>query len=472
MGTRATWIAIATCLSCLAATERAAAFGFLQGATGTSQVTSHRIVLAVSPERTVLWDELSYTGAPADFLWLLPVREETTFEVANPAWVDALDAVTRPRVSALRAECVSVDTDGGCGCVNPQPAPQSSGSASPPASVQVLRTNTVGPYRMNLVRASDPGALASYVEEGGYVIPPGFESTIESYIADGYDFIAASLRPMVGVTDMKPIRVATKGGTPLLPMRMLLAGAAPVVNLELYVIAEERQTLPELSQVTFDSRRLTWDARLTASNYESLESAALAANDGLSFFTAFASRDPFARFHENADGEGIAFSSSSGGIYATLADLYFAQGRLEAATAAPPCSPVATALRSELEVSDAEPLEQGRLDDLVFACGPMVDLQQALIGMHPARVWLTRLDLELPRDVIAQDYLVAPEPAATSVDPVYAPVRVVNAPGDCPEPIFQSSVAPRRLRPFGWEAAPLLLLAVALRRRLRHRGRA
>jgi hypothetical protein len=436
-------------------------------------VRSHRIALSVAPDRTVLWDELSYTGAPADFLWLLPVRGDATFEVANPAWFDALEAATRPRVGALRPECVSVDTGGGCACMGPVTEAPFPTDTSAPLTVQVLRTNTVGPYRMNLVRASDPGALASYVTEGGYVIPPGFESTIESYIADGYDFIAASLRPNAGVVDMKPIRVATKGGTPLLPMRMLAAGAAPIVSVELYVIGEDRQTLPELSEVFLERGRLTWDGRLGGSNYESLESAALAENDGLSFFAAFASRDPFATYHETVDGNAVLFLASGGGLYTRLADVYFAQGRLEAATAAPQCSSIVAALRSDLEVSDAEPIEQGQIDDLSFACGPMVDIQQALIGMHPARVWLTRLDLELPREAIAQDYLVAPQASGMAVVPAYAPSRLVNAPASCQEPIFQSSVAPRRVRPFGWGAVPFLLLAATLRRRFRAgRGRA
>jgi hypothetical protein len=471
MGTRATWIAIATCLSCLGATERAGAFGVLGNQPAATEVRSHRVALAVSPDRTVLWDELTFSGAPTEFLWLFPVKGSTTFEIANPAWFDTLEAVTRPRVGPLHPECVSVDSGGGCSCAGAQPEPLDSSTTYTPSSVQVLRTNTVGPYRMNLLRSNEPGALAAYVAEGGYVIPPGFESTLESYLAEGYDFLAASVRPTAGVADMKPIRVVTQGGTPVLPLRMLAAGAAPLVNVDLFVIAEGRQSLPELTEVFLERGALTWDAALAASNFELLESNALARYDGFGFFTAFASGDPFAMQHLDVDGSNVGFSLTGGvGAFTSLSELYFAQGRLEAATAAPPCPSIVAALRSDLPVSDSDTVEQDHLDDLLFACGPMVDIQQALIGMRPARVWLTRLDLELRPELLSQDYLLSPHSTDAPVTPVHVPARLRNAPAHCHEPIFQSSLAPRRVRPFGWGMVPLVLVAAVLRRRSRARS--
>jgi hypothetical protein len=466
MGARATWMAIATCLSCLAATESAGALGLLQAATSGARVQSHRMALAVSADRTVLWDELTVAGTATDFLWLLPVRPGSTFEVANPAWFDTLDAVTRARVGTPRAECVQVDTGGGCGCAEPQPEPYTpyDNGVHEPTSVQVIRSNTVGPYRTNLVSSLEPGALAAYIAEGGYVVPDGFESTIQSYISEGYDFLAVSLRPSMGVTDMKPIRVVTPGGAPVLPLRMLAVGAAPVVPVDLYVIAEGRQSMPELTEVFLKPGALTWDADTDGSNYEAVESAALAQNDGMSVFTAFASGNPFAMRHSDDRGD-VRFAISGGSTFFNLADLYFAQGRLEAASAAPACPSIVAALQSDLQV--AEVAGQGQLDDALFACGPMLDLQQALIGQRPARTWLTRLDLELRTDRLGQDYVVAPQSNDVAVIPNHSPERLINAPANCHEPIFRSSVAPRPVRRFGWATVPLVLLAAVLRRRFR-----
>jgi hypothetical protein len=378
--------------------------------------------------------------------------------------------VTRRRVASIDAECVGLDA-GGCSCFGTAPQPAYSRYDSYGSfAVQIVRTNTVGPYRTDLIQSSEPGALAEYIAERGHVVPLGFESTVEAYVDGGYDFLAVSLRPTAGVQDMKPIRVVTPGGAPVLPLRMLALGAAPVVNVELYVIGEGRYVLPELTEVFLRRGALTWDSATQSSNFEALRSAALAENDGFSFFTAFASENAFGMVHGDARGNPVHFQDSNLMTRHTLADLYFAQGRLEAPTGTPPCPSVAAELESELEVVEVNPQGPEQLDGLRFACGPMGDLQQALIGLRPRRTWLTRLDLELRPALLTQDYLVEQRPFGTTVSPAHVPERLTNAPAGCEEPIFRSSVAPRRVRPFGWGTVPLLLVCMVLRRRFRRAG--
>ena len=36
-------------------------------------VSGHRMVMSISPTQSVLWDQIQYTGNPADFVWVLPV---------------------------------------------------------------------------------------------------------------------------------------------------------------------------------------------------------------------------------------------------------------------------------------------------------------------------------------------------------------------------------------------------------------
>jgi hypothetical protein len=37
-------------------------------------VTDHRMALSISTTQTVLWDQIRYSGDPAEFAWVLPVR--------------------------------------------------------------------------------------------------------------------------------------------------------------------------------------------------------------------------------------------------------------------------------------------------------------------------------------------------------------------------------------------------------------
>jgi hypothetical protein len=64
-----------------------------------TSVDSHRMVVALSTERTTLWDQIRYTGAPEDFVWVLPVpRAVPDLEVADALFFEQLDAATAPRM--------------------------------------------------------------------------------------------------------------------------------------------------------------------------------------------------------------------------------------------------------------------------------------------------------------------------------------------------------------------------------------
>ncbi len=68
-------------------------------------VTDHRMALSISPDQTVLWDQIRYSGDPREFAWVLPVRNGAKIEVSNDEWFSALDASTQPVVVAPLRSC-------------------------------------------------------------------------------------------------------------------------------------------------------------------------------------------------------------------------------------------------------------------------------------------------------------------------------------------------------------------------------
>src|SRR5687768_16396043 len=68
-------------------------------------VTAHRMALSISPEQTILWDQIRYAGAPDEFAWVLPVKQGARVEVATDAWFDVLDAATSPVVYPPDLSC-------------------------------------------------------------------------------------------------------------------------------------------------------------------------------------------------------------------------------------------------------------------------------------------------------------------------------------------------------------------------------
>ena len=60
-------------------------------------VDSHRMVIALGIEETILWDQFIYSGAPEEFAWILPVpNENVVVELASAEFVQAIDKGTTP----------------------------------------------------------------------------------------------------------------------------------------------------------------------------------------------------------------------------------------------------------------------------------------------------------------------------------------------------------------------------------------
>src|SRR4051812_19410697 len=73
----------------------------------TTVVIGHRMALAISTTQTVLWDQVKYSGSPASFAWVLPIRPGARLELSNDAWFEALDAATSTHVTAPSITCAS-----------------------------------------------------------------------------------------------------------------------------------------------------------------------------------------------------------------------------------------------------------------------------------------------------------------------------------------------------------------------------
>ena len=86
-------------------------------------VTDHRMAFSISPQQTVLWDQIRYAGDPKEFAWVLPVHPGAQVELSHDEWFAALDASTQPVV----IEPSGVYGGGGCalaGCAIPSSSPR------------------------------------------------------------------------------------------------------------------------------------------------------------------------------------------------------------------------------------------------------------------------------------------------------------------------------------------------------------
>src|SRR5688572_19334146 len=66
------------------------------GQSESTIVNDHRMALMISQERTILWDQITYSGNPSEFAYVVPAKRGTRLEGSKETWFSALDASTRP----------------------------------------------------------------------------------------------------------------------------------------------------------------------------------------------------------------------------------------------------------------------------------------------------------------------------------------------------------------------------------------
>src|SRR5215831_12691698 len=65
-----------------------------------TQVSAHRMAFAVTPTRTILWDQIVYSGAPSSFGWVFPIRGTVDVGVSTDEFFQRLETKTQAIVTA------------------------------------------------------------------------------------------------------------------------------------------------------------------------------------------------------------------------------------------------------------------------------------------------------------------------------------------------------------------------------------
>jgi MYXO-CTERM domain-containing protein len=263
------------------ATERRAEAcgGCLAPADVATAVDSHRMIIALGSERTILWDQIVYSGDPDDFVWVLPVPSpDVEIDIASSTFIDELDFLTAPRVSP---EPRPVQPCFGC-C--------SAGAGDAPVDDEVIVYNSevVGPYETVTIGSEDPGALADYLTENGYAIDPSIEPILGKYADAGNAFVVLRLAPDQGVQHMEPVRISYPGFMGSFPLEMVTVGARGVLDLSLWVIAEQRYEASNYANVTVSPDDVVFSWADQTSNYADAFAATIEAAGGRAWVTEFA----------------------------------------------------------------------------------------------------------------------------------------------------------------------------------------
>ncbi len=177
-------------------------------------VTDHRMILSISKDQTTLYDQIRYQGSPASFAWVLPVSGTVEVGLSSDIVFGSLDQLTRTQIIPPPRNCPAPpQCDFGSRSAGAPSA--DAGAMGTNEDVTVTKREVVGPYETVQLRATDPAALQTWLANNGFAVPADVKPVVDKYVAENFDFLALKLLPGKGVQDMRPVRVTTKGASPI-----------------------------------------------------------------------------------------------------------------------------------------------------------------------------------------------------------------------------------------------------------------
>jgi uncharacterized membrane protein YgcG len=253
---------------------------FTPPAESESVITDEKMILSVSMTQTTLYDQINYSGSPASFAWVLPIKGTVTVGLSADVLFQVVNQLTTTEVEQPPTNCPPPPD-----CFEDEAPGVAAGAAAGDAAsagggVTVTSQAQVGPYETVQLHSNDGSALNSWLTAHGYQIPAADQVVIDAYVAQGFDFLALKLVPGAGVQSMQPVRVTSQGAAPTLPLHMVAVGTGPTTGITIWVVADGRWAPSNFPTFTIPDSEIAWDWNTSSSNYEALRLAAEATFGG------------------------------------------------------------------------------------------------------------------------------------------------------------------------------------------------
>lgn len=270
--------ALLLALACMLLTPlSAAACGGLFTADSYTEQSAERLIFAVDPGKVTLYEQIRYTGSPADFAWVLPVPAVPQVDTASVELFQNLNTQTAPHFyTPGEQDPAGCYSNGG------------SGAAAPPNSgaVNVFSGGNVGPYSYNVINSNSPQALTQWLTAHNYKIPAESQAEMQPYIAAHMFFLAMRLKGSAGVQDMTPVKIsyATKDSTITVPLRMATPMGKENLGVLVWIFANSRYVPQNYQLLQIKDSQLSYHG----DNYQDLVEQAVNQARGHGFVTEYA----------------------------------------------------------------------------------------------------------------------------------------------------------------------------------------
>ncbi|MEV5610428.1 DUF2330 domain-containing protein [Streptomyces sp. NPDC052225] len=185
---------------------------------------------------------LSVRGDGRDVAWIMPVPHRASVELGDRELFTALDRATAPEWRTRhhfwpRGDDWPFDGASGDGAAAKAPGPGAE------AGVNVVGRETLGPFDVARLTATDPDDLANWLKRNGFRLPSRLDKALRPYVDQGWEYVAIRLAPKEsGATlggELDPLHLTFASDRLVYPMRLSQL-ARDAQHLSLYVLADHR----------------------------------------------------------------------------------------------------------------------------------------------------------------------------------------------------------------------------------------
>ena len=223
--------------------------------------------------------QIQYSGAAADFAWILPVPAVPELAVSHNQIFTQLQLVTQPSFQLNFQEDVS------CG-FPPIPLATEGPLVGLRYNVDIASEERVGPYDTAVISSDDAKAVVSWLVDNGYQLGDLGVELLTPYVEEGFYFLALKLAPDRDVGDLQPIALTYAADVPGIPIRLTAVATEPDLGILTYVLGEHRAVPTNYRHVQINKAAINWF--FGGFNYQSVVTQAANEAGGQAFVTEYA----------------------------------------------------------------------------------------------------------------------------------------------------------------------------------------
>lgn len=199
---------------------------------GEASVSEELVLIRWDGQTEDIVMTLGVLGSSSEAAVVFPVPAPAEVKLADAEVFDALQELTKPIVKK-RLELF--------------PMVGGAEGAAPGSAVTLLNRQTLGPFDVSTLAATDSDALGNWLIENGYNLAPEVAAALDPYVQMNWYYIAVRLSPGAGsdelTGELAPLWITFDHDEIVYPMR-LSALARDSLTVFMYVLADHRVQKP------------------------------------------------------------------------------------------------------------------------------------------------------------------------------------------------------------------------------------